>query len=238
MNRHIELPPVEIPGYEGGPFAHRPELLAEPLFAVGHLYGCAHSEEAEEALFGVDFEAASHLHSALIHADRWSLFTDPLAGDHHLYVVYRAFPDDPGVDYLVHHPDWDSAEPLASDEGHFRGPGLSWLELEAAAFNALPRGSTQDPHARLLLLLPALGDDQVDATAVQIVTQALAARTRVDDPARVAELLLNGQGPSGPTHWRTDTDGVRTCDGAYAYRGHGALAHHRLARISAALDPA
>ena len=237
MNQHIELPPVAIPGYEGGPFAHRPELLDEPLFTIGHLYGCAHSEETEEALFGGDFEAAGLLHAALIHADRWPLFALPLVGGHRLYVVYRAFPDDPGVDYLLHHPDWDSAELLASDEGHFHGPGLSWSELETAAFNGRPGGSTQDPHARLLLLLPALGDDQVDGTPVQIVTQALAAYTRVDDPARVAELLLDGQGPAGPAHWLTEADGVRTCDGTYAYRSHGALAGHRLARISAALNP-
>ena len=237
MNQHIELPPAEIPGYEGGPFAHRSELLDEPLLTIGHLYGCAHSEEAEEALLGGDFEAAGRVHDQLIHADRWPLFALPLAGGHRLDVVYRAFPDDPGVDYLLHHPEWDSAEPLASDEGHFHGPGLSWPELETAAFNGIRGGSTQDPQARLLLLLPTLGDDEVDGTAVQIVARALAARTRVDDPTRVAELLLDGQGPAGPARWRTETDGTRTCDGTYAYRSHGALVGHRLARISAALDP-
>lgn len=237
MDQDIESPPSEIRGYDGGPFAHRPELLDEPLFVVGHLYGCAHSEETEEALFGADFEAAGHLHNALINADRWPLFSLPLTGDHRLYVVYRAFPDDPGVDYLLDHPDWESVEPIASDEGHFRGPGLSWPELKAAAFNGLPGGSTQDPNARLLLLLPALGDDRVDGAAARIVSRALAARTRVDDPKRVAELLLDGQGQAGRARWGVGADGVRTCDGAHAYRTYGALAGHRLARISAALDP-
>jgi hypothetical protein len=128
-------------------------------------------------------------------------------------------------------------ETLAIDDGHFRGPGLRWQELEAAAFNALPGGSTQDPHARLLLLLPALGDDSVDERAVASVAQALAARTRVDDPERAAALLLDGQSQPGPAHWQTDGQGVWTCDGRCAYRAPGALPPARLARIAAALNP-
>lgn len=233
----MELPPQQIAGYTSATFVHRPELLDEPLFVIGHLYGCAHSEEAEEALFGADYEAAGQLHDALIHGDRWPVFAVPLHAGHRLYVVLRAFPDDPGVDYLLHHPDWDQAETLAGDEGHFCGPGLSWLELERAAFGSPPGGSTDDPLTRLLLLLPALGDDQVSHAAVQVLARALAARTRVGHAERVAELLLEGQGQAGPARWYVDDHGVWVCDGSYAHRSPGALAHHRLARISAALNP-
>jgi hypothetical protein len=41
----------------------------------------------------------------------------PLPGDHSLYVVYRAFEGDGGIDYLLYHPDWDAAERLAQDDG-------------------------------------------------------------------------------------------------------------------------
>lgn len=174
---------------------------------------------------------------AVIHGDRWPLFAVPLEAGHRLYVVFRAFPDDPGVDYLLHHPDWDRAETLARDEGHFRGPGLSWPELERAAFSAPAGGSTDDPLARLLLLLPALGDDRVDDSAVKVLARALSARTQVHDPQRAAELLLEGQGQAGPARWSADDQGAWVCDGSYAYRAPGALAPHRLARISAALNP-
>ncbi|MFJ3176669.1 hypothetical protein ACIPJK_38945 [Streptomyces roseus] len=50
-------------------------------------------------------------------------YTVRLTGRNRLYVVYRAFEEDEGIDYLLHHPDWDTAEHLAQDEGHFMGPG-------------------------------------------------------------------------------------------------------------------
>lgn len=153
----VDLPPAEIPGYPDGPYSHQPGLLDQPLFILGHLYGCVHSEEAEEALFGADYEASAEFHRALREAAEWPTFALPLPGEHWLYVVYRTFEDDPGVDYLVYHQDWDSAETIASDEGHFRGPGLSWAELEAVALNGVPGGSTDDQHARLLLMLPCAG---------------------------------------------------------------------------------
>lgn len=62
------------------------------------------------------------------------------------------------------------------------GPGLSWSEMTAAADNNLPGGSTTDPHARLLLLLPAFGDNAVPDDAVDRVTAALRIRTRVEQP--------------------------------------------------------
>ncbi|MBR7827911.1 hypothetical protein KDK95_16460 [Actinospica sp. MGRD01-02] len=136
------------------------------------------------------------------------VFSLPLPRSHRLYIVYRTSPEDHGVDYLLHHPGWDHAETLASDDGHFAGPGLSWRELEAAASNGLPGGTTADPHARLLLLLPALGDQDVDRTAVHIVTRALTYRTHMRDPERAAALLMDGQGPAGPARWSTADDGA------------------------------
>jgi hypothetical protein len=230
--------PAHIPGYEGGPLIHRPELLDEPLFFLSNLYGCVHSEEAEEALFGDAYDAAEQFHSELMASAQWPSFSLPLPRSHRLCIVYRTILEDLGVDYLLHHPDGELAETLASDGGHFTGPGLSWRELEAAASSGLLGGATADPHARLLLLFPALGDLDVDHTAVQRVARALTSRTHIRDPERAAALLMDGQGPAGPARWSTADNGVRTCDGPHAHRSNGALPRHRIARISAAFNEA
>jgi hypothetical protein len=162
----------------------------------------------------------------------------PLTAGHRLHVVVRTFEDDPGTDYLVHHPDWDRAERLAVVDGHFMGPALSWPELVTAADNGLPGGSTADPDARLLLLLPALGDDDLPDAAAERLTSALRALVGVGDPEALATALLEGQGPPGTATWTTRSDGVRVNDGAYSFRNPAngfALPTARLARVSAAL---
>lgn len=218
MTNNPEMPPVQIPGYEGGPFSHQPELLGEHLFWVGHLHSCYFgNEDAEELIGAEDLQEAGNLKSRLLAGDSWPVFAVSLAGDHRLYVVYRAFEEDEGIDYLLRHPDWDAAEHLAADEGHFMGPGLSWAELTAAADNGLPGGSTTDAHARLLLLLPAFGDDAVPDDGVERLTAALRARTRVEVPERLAEALLGDQGQCGP-HWTIAEGGYRINDGGHSYR--------------------
>ncbi|MEV5321650.1 hypothetical protein AB0K92_29065 [Streptomyces sp. NPDC052687] len=239
MTNSATTHPSRIPGYDGGPFTHRPELLAQPLFWLGHLYSCAAEAEAEELLLGADEEAAAEGQRRLLEGDEWPVFTVPLQGGHRLYVVYRAAPDDPGIDYLLHHPDWERAELLAQDEGHFMGPALSWPELCAAADNGLPGGSTSDPGARLLLLLPALGDEAVPDEAAGRVAAALRACTAVEAPEALAAALLDAQGPAGAARWSTAEGVGRVSDGPYSYRNpdnHFALPPARLARISAALD--
>ncbi|WP_240926078.1 hypothetical protein [Streptomyces sp. JB150] len=239
MTNSATTHPSRIPGYDGGPFTHRPELLAQPLFWLGHLYSCAAEAEAEELLLGADEEAAAEGQRRLLEGDEWPVFTVPLRGGHRLYVVYRAAPDDPGVDYLLHHPHWERAELLAQDEGHFMGPALSWPELCAAADNGLPGGSTSDPGARLLLLLPALGDEAVPDEAAGRVAAALRACTAVEAPEALAAALLDAQGPAGAARWSTAGGVGRVSDGPYSYRNpdnHFALPPARLARVSAALD--
>ncbi|MBC6456542.1 hypothetical protein [Actinomadura sp. HBU206391] len=235
-----DLHPVAIPGYSGGPYTHHREFLDEHLFWLGHLHSCAGSEEAEELLFGPDYEASGEFHLQMNDTADWPTFTLALTAGHRFHIVCRTFEDDPGTDYLLHHPDWEQAELLAADEGHFMGPGLSWPELTAIAFNGQPGGSAADPHARLLLLLPALGDDDLPDDAPAILAPALADRTAVPDPGRLAELLLEGQGACGPAHWTTSDLGVRVNDGHYSFRNPAnpfAPPPHRLAQVSAALTP-
>ncbi|MFJ3671509.1 hypothetical protein ACIPSE_34105 [Streptomyces sp. NPDC090106] len=240
MTNSADLHPDRIPGYDGGPLTHQTQLLDEPLFWLGHLASCVQSEEAEELLFGADHEAAGDFQQRLWGRAEWPTFTVPLAADGQLHVVYRTFVDDSGTDYLLHHPDWDHAELLARDDGHFMGPGLSWPELVAAADNGIPGGSTMDPHARLLLLLPSFGDDEVPDDAVVRLTDALRAHTGVDDPESLAAVLLEDQGAPGPARWTTAGRGFRVNDGAYSYRNpvnHFALSADRLAQVAAALAP-
>lgn len=56
VTNSAEMHPDRIPGYDGGPFTHRPELLDESLFWLGHLHNCAQSEDAEELLLSADEE--------------------------------------------------------------------------------------------------------------------------------------------------------------------------------------
>ncbi|MGX1544477.1 hypothetical protein [Streptomyces adustus] len=241
MTNSPQTPPARIPGYDGGPFHHLPELLDEHLFWLGHLHNYySESEEAEDLVDDTDEQEAGELQSRLMGGNTWPVFTVPLPGDHRLYVVYRAFEEDEGIDYLLHHPDWDAAECLAQDEGHFMGPGLSWAELTAAADNRLPGGSTTDPHARLLLLLPAFGDDAVPNDAVERLSAALRARTRVEAPERLATALLESQGPCGPAHWTTAEAGYQINNGGHSFRNPAnrfAWPAARLVRVANALAP-
>ncbi|WP_245979214.1 hypothetical protein [Streptomyces diacarni] len=240
MTNSTDPRPARIPGYDGGPLTHQPELLGEPLFWLGHPASCAHHEEAESLLFGADHEAAGAFHLNLWERAEWPAFTVPLAGDHRLHVVHRTLRDDTGVDYLLHRPGWDLATLLARDDGHFMGPGLSWHELVTAADNALPGGSTTDPHARLLLLLPAFGDDEVPDEALGRLTAALRARTGVDAPEPLAAALLEGQGAPGPARWTTTGQGATVNDGEHSFRNPAnpfALTADRLARVATALAP-
>lgn len=216
--------PARIAGYDGGLFTYQVGLLDEPLFWLGHLYSCAQSEEAEELLFGADYDVAGDFQRQL-----WERG-----------VVYRTVPDDAGTDYLLHHPDWDQAEVLARDDGHFMGPGLSWPELVAAADNLRPGGSTTDPHSRLLLLLPAFGDDAVPDDAVDRLADALRARTSVEDPETLAAALLKDQGAPGPARWTIGGGGFSVNDGKYSFRNPTnpfALPADRLAQVASALAP-
>lgn len=235
-----DLQPAPIPGYAGGPYTRRPDLLDEPLFWLGHLYDCARTEQAEELLFGPDDEAAQAFHCRLWDAGDWPVFTVPLGAGHLLHVVHRTLTDDQGTDYLLHHPDWDRAELLVREDGCYLGPGLSWAELLTAAYGAEAGGCSDDPHVRLLLLLPALGDDDLPVDASATLAAALAARTAVADPVLLASLLLAEQGRPELVHWRTDADGTRVNDGRYSRRNPDnpfALPPSRLARVSAVLAP-
>jgi hypothetical protein len=239
VTNSADLHPGQLPGYGDEPFTHRPELLNERMFWLAHLHNWADSTDAEELLYGADYGAAGAFQRRLFEQADWPTFTVPLRAGHRLHIVYRTFEEDEGIDYLLHHPDWDRVELLATEEGHFMGPGLSWPELVAAAGNASPGGTTTDPHARLLLLLPALGDDALPDDAKDRLAAALRACVGVEAADTLAAALLEAQGLWGPARWTTTKRGIRINDGEYSVRNPAnlALLPARLASVSVALAP-
>lgn len=211
--------------------------LDDPLFWPVHLGSCLRGEDAQRAAFGADWDAAMDLYHALSAEREWPVFRVPLSSGHTVHAVYRNIEDDRGVDYLIHHPAWSVAETLAVDDGHFMGPGTAWPELLSTARQPATEGAA-DPDVRLLLLFPTLGDARLPDDAAVALTTALTALTLVEEPAEVADMLLENQGQWTPAHWRR-ADGVWINDGGHSYRNPGnafALPEHRLREISNALN--
>ncbi|MFD0429255.1 hypothetical protein ACFQ60_20405 [Streptomyces zhihengii] len=107
---------------------------------------------------------------------------------------------------------WSSSSPtgmggrlghLGTIDGHPSGPGLAWPELLHIAHT--PDASApgvQDPHARLLLLLPALGDADLPDEAAPVVAAALTATGTLPDGApALASTLLAHHPYWSPASW-------------------------------------
>ncbi|GGQ15833.1 hypothetical protein [Streptomyces roseolilacinus] len=228
---------LKIPGYEDGPLVQGTAYLDDPLFWPVHLGTGLRGEDAQRAAFGADWDAAMELYRVLSAEHEWPAFSVPLSSGHTIHVVYRNIEGEHGVDYLIHHPSWPAAETLATDDGHFMGPGMAWPELLSAARQPATEGVT-DPDARLLLLFPALGDALLPDDATAALTAALTALTLIEEPAEVAGTLLENQGQWAPAHWRS-AGGVCFNDGGHSYRNPGnafALPEERLREISDALN--
>ncbi|MDX3578380.1 hypothetical protein [Streptomyces sp. FL07-04A] len=227
---------LKLPGYDGGPLVQGSAYLDNPLFWPVHLGTCLRGEDAQRAAFGADWDTAMELYGVLSAEHAWPVFSVPLHSGHTIYVVYRNFVGERGVDYLIHRPAWPGVETLAVDDGHFMGPGMAWPELLSAARQPATEG-VRDPDARLLLLFPALGDALIPEDAAPALTTALAALTLMEEPAEVARMLLENQGQWDPARWRA-ADGVWTNDGGHSHRNPGnafALPKGRLLEISRAL---
>ncbi|MEV6689420.1 hypothetical protein AB0N28_29475 [Streptomyces sp. NPDC051130] len=99
-------------------------------------------------------------------------------------VLGRNYPEDPETEYFITHCEWGRHGHLATVSGHQAGPGLSWRELHHIA--RTPDLNTPGVHAeyaRLLLLLPALGDRDLPEDAAAVVGGAL---TQAGAPAALA----------------------------------------------------
>ncbi|MDO0916147.1 hypothetical protein QQM39_36565 [Streptomyces sp. DT2A-34] len=227
--------PTSLAGYAmpGHGIAPAEQLLGTPGFWPAFYAPVRDEFVADPEVFGADSADVDEAAEALYGAEQiWPAFRIPMAGGHVLWIVHRNFPDDSGTDFLIAHPDWDRHACLASLDGHYSGPGLSWPELVAVAESApADAAGVVDSGLRLLLLLPAFGDAEVpEAEAVARISGALRAVGVAEDAAPdVAERLLDHQFWDGPT-WavrgRSPLSGTTAepgsplalCDGQYSPR--------------------
>ncbi|WP_233289428.1 hypothetical protein [Kitasatospora sp. MBT63] len=156
--------------------------------------------------FGDDGADAGALSEVLLDERAWPAFRVPFGAGHRVVHVHRNFVDEPGTDHLLTHSSWPRAETLSSFDGDLYGPGLSWRELTHIADTPDPSApGVQDVAARLLLLLPALADDELPPDAAARVSAALTAVGAPEDSAgRTADHLLGNRQPAA---WRPDLSG-------------------------------
>ncbi|MCC9312380.1 hypothetical protein LN042_35910 [Kitasatospora sp. RB6PN24] len=223
-----------ITGHANDPLTPSDDLVAAPGFWASYLLWLAEGEDFEPGpdLFGADGADADAVYERLSNPTAWPVFRLPMQHGHSLLIVHRNFAEDAGIDYYLTHPDWDRPGSLASIEGHFAGPGLAWRELIHIARNPGEGPGITEPHARLLLLLPTLGDADLPTDATATVASALAAiGTPTDATTTLAEALLDhpfrgdetwyfeGAGsPLSGTTAVTATSRVLLCGGVYSPR--------------------
>jgi hypothetical protein len=191
-----------IRGYEYGPLVPGEALLDRRGLWANHLLGlCRPDSEGSRPgpeWFGDDGADTDAMSEVLMDDQRWPVFRIPFDGGHSILVVYRNLVGDYGVDYLLNHPDWTRPEALASFDGDWSGPGLSWRELMQIADTPDSDSiGVHDPASRLLLLLPALRADRLPSDAE---TRVGAAPNSIGVPKGtapdVAERLLEGRRPT------------------------------------------
>ncbi|MER5867423.1 hypothetical protein [Kitasatospora sp. NPDC002040] len=222
-----------IPGYENDPLIPGEELLALPGFWATHLLLLAEGEdfEPEPTLFGADDADADAAYEQLFDSAAWPVIQLPVQNGHQILIIFCNHPDDSGVDYYLSHRDWDHLAPLASIDGHFSGPGLAWRELAHIAGHPGDGPGVTDRHARLLLLLPILGDADLPADTVMTVASALASiGTPAEARSGLAEAMLDHPFWDGETWYfegagsplrggaTTSTSRVLRCAGSYSPR--------------------
>ncbi len=158
-----------------------------PVFWATHLLRQGYDEDVVLAGFGIEAEVARRHHARLRRSDRWPVYRIPLSGGRSLAVVYRNYPGDRGVDYLLEVPGRDAVR-LACVDGDFTGPGISWSELTAIADAPSPGGT---PSARLLLLWPMSGDIAMPRIAAPVAARAVGELGAVGTVGELAELLAD-----------------------------------------------
>ncbi|MEU5275132.1 hypothetical protein AB0G87_01790 [Streptomyces asoensis] len=226
-----------IHGFENAPLAVGERLLELPGFWAAHLMWLSETREYDSVpeWFGVDGADVAEAWEALSDEDRWPVFRIPFAGGHTAVILGCNLRDDPGTEYLITHADWGRHGRLATLGGHQAGPGLSWRELTHIARTPdLNAPGVHAVHVRLLLLLPALGDQDVPDDAPEVLSDALA-QADLPDPRGLAEALLEGHPLWEPAEWTFATasplsgsqkpfPGILQCDGPISPRSGTHLA--------------
>ncbi|MFJ8201079.1 hypothetical protein [Streptomyces sp. NPDC096152] len=150
--------------YSSSPVVDGLPLLDEPGFWPAHLADLSEGHPPEA--FGSDAGDAAAMLDQLHDPSAWPMFTVPLVGGFTIVLHYNSGEEFTSTDYFLTHPDWSQDLVLASDDQDRIGPGLCWPELTALLEAPPGAGGVTDPHTRLLLLLPVLGDAAVPEEAV------------------------------------------------------------------------
>ncbi|MFD5099842.1 hypothetical protein [Streptomyces albidochromogenes] len=198
--------------YTSAPVVDGLPLLEEPGFWAAHLAELCEGLPVEG--FGVDAADAGAVLERLESKDAWPVFTVPLAENHSVIVHYNSGEEYTSTDYFLVHPDWRRDPVLASTDQDRIGPGLCWPELAALLHGPPGAAGVTDPHQRLLLLLPVLGDANVPAQAVTTLMDALRAIGAPHDCESLARHLLQAHPMWGTSSWSYDHEERGwTCDG-------------------------
>ncbi|MER6738332.1 hypothetical protein [Streptomyces puniciscabiei] len=194
-----------IDGFEDDPLVAGEGLLALPGFWAAYLLWLCQTEEndPEPAWFGVDAVDADAAYEVLTDEEQWPVIRIPFGDGHAVVVVGRNFSEDEGTEYFISHPEWDRHGHLATIDGHQAGPGLSWQELAHIAGTPDENApGVHAPHARLLLLLPVLGDADLPGEAVESVSDALVqAGVAAGNAPSLAQALLYDHPLWEPAGW-------------------------------------
>ncbi|MFE5143928.1 hypothetical protein ACFRDV_40985 [Streptomyces fagopyri] len=156
--------------------------------------------------FASDAGDADAMLDTLHDPSAWPMFTVPLAGGFAIIVHFNSGEEFTTRDYFLTHPDWSQNLVLSSDDQDRIGPGLCWPEL-AALLEAPPGAAgVAGSHARLLLLLPVLGDAAVAEEAVTAVVEVMVAHGAPEASGALARHLLRGYPTWGAEDWWFDDD--------------------------------
>lgn len=213
---------MQIRGYETDPLTPGERLLEHPGFWAAYLHGLCETQDEdipEPEAFGIDPADFEEACLRLYDAEAWPVFRIPFGDGHEVVVLCRNLDDDMGLELFVRHPEWDRVGELATLDGHQAGPGLAWRELVhiAAKAGMEAENGVGAPEARLLLLLPSLGDADLPGEAKETVTAALTAVGMPEDLAPdIARRLLVDHPMWEPATWEEPGEGsaarILQCD--------------------------
>ena len=153
-------PIVLIIGYENDPLVDGVPFMSQRLFWPTYLAStvAVYDDTMVNAAFGVEHEDVINFYDRLTDETSWPVFRMGLPDGHEIDTVYTNLPGEHSVDIVMCRPGGEHPLHLAALEAHHSGPGLRWAELIFAANYVQAPFGVAEPNARLLLLLPALGD--------------------------------------------------------------------------------
>ncbi|MFE7529248.1 hypothetical protein ACFU7Y_26525 [Kitasatospora sp. NPDC057542] len=198
------------------------ELMERPGFWAAYFLSQSIEDDVLLAeAWGVEPVVVRGMQELLSTPSAWPVFEVSIRNGAKLVVVYRNLEDDPGVDYLVVPRADQGCIRIATLEGEYEGPGISWRELLAVAqLSADP----MDQAKVLLLLAPMLGDvEAATGAGLAILSAALRTVGGVGDIESVAELIAAENLQWEPAQWHTTSEGLTVCDSESSPRNPGSV---------------